>query len=63
MAHPANPTAFRLSRIHAQGWNAARTAWTVDESDPINPYPSEPERSRWRAGFVNAQNDVRKKVP
>ena len=48
-------TPFRLSRIYAQGWNAARNAWAADV--PINPYTTEPERGRWLAGFSNAQTD------
>jgi ribosome modulation factor len=50
--------AFRLSRIHAQGWNAARTPGATEQS---NPWPAEPERSRWQAGFAGARTDVRKK--
>lgn len=52
---------FRLSRIHAQGWNAAREARLPGAAEPNNPYAAEPERSRWQAGFVGAQTDVRKK--
>ena len=55
-----NTTAFRLSRIYAQGWNAART---VKDGEQINPYPAEPERGRWLAGFANAQTDTRRKTP
>lgn len=49
---------FRLSRLHAQGWNAARQVGATEQS---NPWPAEPERSRWQAGFAGAQTDVRKK--
>jgi len=61
MTRPEKATAFRLSRIHAQGWNAAWLAWKHEGSEEVNPYPAEPERSRWRAGFDSAQTDVRKK--
>lgn len=54
-----NETAFRLSRIYAQGWNAAREL-AVDE--PANPYPAEPERERWAAGFAQAQTSSTKKI-
>lgn len=50
--------ALRLSRIQAQGWNAARKApMTIDGRlpKPANPYPAEPDRSRWQAGFDSAQ--------
>jgi hypothetical protein len=59
MTRPVKATAFRLSRIYAQGWNAARTAWTADGA-PANPYTTEPEGSRWQAGFSNAQTDPRR---
>ena len=49
---------FKLSRIYAQGWNAANTISTNDFSqlDPakttaLNPYVAEPQRSRWSDGF------------
>jgi hypothetical protein len=45
---------LRLSRVQAQGWMAARKAqMTVDGSPPkvANPYPSDPDRIRWQAGF------------
>jgi len=44
--------AFRQSRIYAEGWNAARTLSGGIPSP--NPYSSEPERSRWQAGFIAA---------
>jgi len=47
-----NAAAFRLSRIYAQGWNAARG---LEGAAQVNPYPAEPERGRWQAGFANAQ--------
>jgi hypothetical protein len=53
--------AFKLSRIYAEGWNAA-SKLSADESeglDPcavaaLNPYVIEPERSRWSEGFAKA---------
>jgi hypothetical protein len=50
--------AIRLSRVQAQGWNAARKAPMTFDGRPqkaANPYPSEPDRSRWQAGFDSAQ--------
>lgn len=54
-------TAFRLSRIYAEGWNAAKALpenerEDLDNSDVQvrNPYPSDPERSRWSEGFTKA---------
>ena len=50
---------FRLSRIYAEGWNAARVLTTIEsdrlaESDvaALSPYHTEPERSRWSEGFA-----------
>lgn len=51
-------TPFRLSRVYAQGWNAARAALTADGA-VANPYTAEPERSRWQAGFSQARTDPR----
>ena len=48
-------SAFRLSRVYAQGWNAARTAALNPGEPPVNPYVSEPERGRWNEGFDEAQ--------
>lgn len=50
-------TPFRLSRIYAQGWNAARMG-RVGGHVPANPYTVEPERSRWQAGFSSAQGQA-----
>lgn len=52
---------FRLSRIEAEGWNAAQR-YMADESvkpDDIrvadfNPYGGGDARSRWAAGFQKA---------
>lgn len=54
-------TAFLLSRIYAEGWNAA-CALSANESDgldlwraaALNSYAAEPERSRWSEGFAKA---------
>ena len=54
-------TAFRLSRIYAEGWKTA-SELPMDESDELdperitalNPYVTEPEKSRWRDGFSAA---------
>ena len=44
----ADLSAFRKSRIYAEGWNAARASAKPGE----NPYKTEPERSRWLEGFT-----------
>ena len=56
-----NLTAFRLSRVFAQGWNRAHELSAKDRAyvdlcgeDVLNPYASEPERSRWSEGFSRA---------
>jgi hypothetical protein len=59
MKASANQTAFRLSRIYAQGWNAARGP---EADEPVNPYPAEPERERWAAGFAHAQTKSIRKI-
>ena len=51
-------TAFRHSRIYAEGWNAARSSYPKagdPAQAPLNPYASEPERSRWLDGFTQAR--------
>jgi hypothetical protein len=50
---------FHLSRIYAQGWNAARELPANIRSDSaaiagLNPHQSEPERTRWNDGFFKA---------
>jgi hypothetical protein len=52
---------FRLSRVYAQGWNAART-WSLRtgpaaQKSALNPYPSEPERGRWAEGYAGGLGD------
>ena len=60
MKHTSDATDFRLSRIYAQGWNASRG---LDGADQTNPYPAEPERSRWQSGFASAQTTAIRKAP
>ena len=55
---------FRLSRIFAQGWNAAngmstneRDGFELSGIEARNPYASEPERGRWSEGFAKALGD------
>jgi hypothetical protein len=61
-SHAASSSeAYRLSRIQADGWNAAHRigASALDKLDEmqiesLNPYASDPERVRWHAGFASA---------
>lgn len=53
--------AFLLSRIYAEGWNAANRLSAKESDDlnlwkvaALNPYANEPERSRWSDGFAKA---------
>ena len=57
-------SAFQRSRIYAQGWNAARGPRTsgVLSKDAVNPYSSEPEKSRWDEGYANALRSNRQQV-
>ena len=55
---PSAAEAYRLSRVQAEGWNAAHRigASTLDTFDgtqieSLNPYALDPERTRWCAGF------------
>lgn len=48
---------YKLSRVFAQGWNAARKLPANAPADArvigdLNPYKSEPERKRWHDGFI-----------
>jgi ribosome modulation factor len=55
----AASSAFRLSRIQAQGWNAARgVPGDLDDAKiaALNPHKKDPERARWLAGFRNAMD-------
>lgn len=52
---------FRLSRVEAEGWNAARSVPLVvlgqlngAKISALNPYKHGPERLRWSAGFASA---------
>jgi hypothetical protein len=55
----ADHGSFQLSRVYAQGWNAARRLPANARLDPkaiadLNPHKSEPERTRWSEGFLKA---------
>jgi hypothetical protein len=54
-------SAFRRSRIYAQGWSAAREPSIRDvlPKGAVNPYASEPEKSRWDEGYANALRNRR----
>jgi ribosome modulation factor len=57
---------FRLSRIEAEGWNAARKYLTSGKTDDakiagLNPHKADPERARWLAGFRNAMDAMETK--
>lgn len=59
MTKTIDRTSFRLSRIYAQGWNAARELPANARADAaamagLNPHKSEPERTRWNDGFFKA---------
>ena len=54
-------TAFQLSRIYAEGWNAANKLpaeeiVNIDSAHiaALNPYAIDPEKSRWSEGFTKA---------
>jgi hypothetical protein len=53
--------AFLLSRIEAQGWNAAQRVMIGETRAPddaaiarLNPHKTDPARARWHTGFKNA---------
>lgn len=55
------PSAYRLSRVEAEGWNAAHRIssaaleqFDASKIDSLNPHASDPERARWTAGFTSA---------
>ena len=54
MGNTADKIAFRLSRVYAEGWNAARDLNLEKAGATPNPYPNEPERTRWNEGFTKA---------
>jgi hypothetical protein len=52
---------FRLSRIQAEGWKAARGLplvgrknFDATKMESLNPYSTGPERTRWAEGFMSA---------
>ncbi|HEY0266321.1 MAG TPA: hypothetical protein VGC16_06180 [Rhizomicrobium sp.] len=51
----SDETAFRLSRVYAQGWNAAQKlppdTKTEAKTVAAGPYAADPERALWRQGF------------
>ena len=54
-------SAFQLSRIYSQGWNAARKLLAAGKSDldgkvaaARNPHPTGEENARWTKGFMEA---------
>ncbi|HEX4160333.1 MAG TPA: hypothetical protein VHY79_17845 [Rhizomicrobium sp.] len=58
---------FRLSRVQAEGWKAARRipATQLEELDDgkigeLNPYQEGAERGRWIAGFKNGLKSVQR---
>ncbi len=62
MSEPASEDhRFKLSRIYAQGWNAAKASLAsgienIDAGQAAmrNPYRDSEERSRWLKGFTEA---------
>src|SRR5258708_10066767 len=58
---PVDTSAFQLSRIYSQGWNAARKLLAAGKSDldasdaaAHNPHPTGEENARWTKGFMEA---------
>jgi hypothetical protein len=63
MSDPTGSDGFELSRIRAQGWQAARNllASSADNIDPAeadarNPHRTPETRARWTQGFLEAIN-------
>lgn len=62
----ADGQAFRLSRIYAEGWNAGKKLSVIENdergtiSESLNPYPLEPQRSRWAQGFAASTGSPKK---
>lgn len=54
----ADKSDFRLSRIYAQGWNAARNLLKdgkgAGDAEALNPHRLPSERARWLEGFTKA---------
>jgi hypothetical protein len=66
MTKPVADNEFRLSRVQAQGWIAGRGRPSDEELEDgdvskLNPFPSDPERARWSAGFRSALKSLEKK--
>ena len=60
MATEANDD-FRMSRVEAEGWNAAQRYMVDQTGTPddtriadFNPYRGDPARARWAVGFRKA---------
>src|SRR5258705_8512145 len=58
---PVDTSAFQLSRIYSQGWDAARKLLAAGKSDldasgaaAHNPHPTGEENARWTKGFMEA---------
>jgi len=58
---PVESSAFQLSRIYSQGWNAARKLLAAGKSDldanmaaARNPHLTGEESARWTKGFMEA---------
>lgn len=64
----AESSAFRLSRIYAQGWSVGRKYDVEDVTqidalgDDLNPHLSSGERKRWQLGFTEAARRKRTMV-
>ena len=63
-------TDFKLSRIYAEGWNAAGQLSAADNATfeeqgiaGLNPYAEERERTRWAEGFGNALGVSTNRLP
>jgi hypothetical protein len=62
-------TSFALSRVYGLGWTFVRgklaEGKTLDEADapPLNPYPADPERTRWDDGFKAGLRGWRGRLP
>jgi len=54
MTLPTREENFRLSRVYAKGWNAARSQSLGPAKIPPNPFASQPERDRWEEGYSGA---------
>jgi len=58
---PVESSAFQLSRVYSQGWNAARKLLAAGKSDldasaaaARNPFSTGEESARWTKGFMEA---------